>query len=205
MKFILGQKIGMSQIFRNDGKVEPVTLLKVGPAVVLQVKTREKDGYNAVQLGFKEKKAKNIKKPQRGHFKNLGNFQFIREFRLPEDKNSFPAVGEKIDISGFQAGEKVNISGISKGKGFQGTVKRHSFRGGPTTHGQKHRLRAPGSIGATTPQRVLKGRRMAGRMGGKRVTVKNLEIVEVDAENNILAVKGAVPGRRGTLVEIRSL
>lgn len=205
MKFILGQKLGMSQIFREDGKVEPVTLIKAGPAVVLQVKNNETDGYNAVQLGFGEKKAKNTKKAQKGHFKNLGNFRFIREFRYPEKSEFLPAVGDKINVSVFQAGELVKISGLSKGKGFQGTVKRHGFRGGPATHGQKHRLRAPGSIGATTPQHVLKGKRMAGRMGSERVTVKNLKIVEVDAENNLIAVKGAVPGRRGTLLEIRSM
>ena len=195
----------MSQIFREDGKVEPVTLIKAGPAVVVQVKNGESDGYDAVQLGFGEKKAKNIKKAQKGHFKNFGNFRFIREFRYPEKPESLPAVGDKIDVSGFRPGDLVKISGLSKGKGFQGTVKRHGFRGGPATHGQKHRLRAPGSIGATTPQHVLKGKRMAGRMGGDRVTVKNLEIVEVDAMNNLLAIKGAVPGRRGALLEIRSL
>jgi large subunit ribosomal protein L3 len=205
MKFILGQKLGMSRIFREDGKAEAVTLIKAGPAAVVQIKNSETDGYDAVQMGFGERKAKNVKKSQKVHFKNLGNFRFVREFRYPEKSDSLPAVGDKIDVSWFQAGELVKISGLSKGKGFQGTVKRHGFRGGPATHGQKHRLRAPGSIGATTPQHVLKGKRMAGRMGGERVTVKNLKIMEVDAENNVLAVKGAIPGRRGTLLEIRSL
>jgi len=195
----------MSQIFREDGALAPVTLIKAGPAVVVQVKNDKTDGYRAVQLGFGERKSKNIKKSQKGHFKNLGNFRFVREFRIPGSADSIPAAGDKIDVSGFLAGDMVKISGTSKGKGFQGTVKRYGFRGGPKTHGQKHRLRAPGSIGATTPQHVLKGKRMAGRMGGDRVTVKNLKIMEVDAENNILAVKGAVPGRRGTLLEIRSL
>lgn len=195
----------MSQIFREDGKVEPVTLIKAGPAVVVQIKNSETDGYNAVQLGFGEKKAKNIKKAQQGHFKNLGNFQFVREFRYSAPPESWPAVGDKIDISQFKEGELVKISGLSKGKGFQGTVKRHGFRGGPATHGQKHRLRAPGSIGATTPQHVLKGKRMAGRMGGDRITVKNLKIMEVDAEKNLMAVKGAVPGRVGAFLEIRGL
>lgn len=205
MKFILGQKLGMSQIFHEeDGKVEPVTLIKAEPVAVIRVKKEETDGYNAIQVGLGERKAKNIKKPQRGHFKNLGNFRFIREFRYLTPPEFWPAVGDKIDISQFKVGDLVKISGLSKGKGFQGTVKRHGFRGGPKTHGQKHRLRAPGSIGATTPQHVLKGKRMAGRMGGERVTVKNLKVVEVDAENNILAVKGAAPGRRGTLLEIRS-
>lgn len=195
----------MSQIFREDGALVPVTLIKADPAVVIQIKSDGTDGYRAVQLGFGEKKNKNIKTPQKGHFKNSGNFRFVREFRLPDPADSIPAVGDKVDVSGFRAGDLVKISGLSKGKGFQGTVKRYGFRGGPKTHGQKHRLRAPGSIGATTPQHVLKGKRMAGRMGGDRITVKNLKVVEVDAENNLLAVKGAIPGRVGTLLEIRSM
>jgi large subunit ribosomal protein L3 len=203
MRFILGQKLGMSQIFQEDGTAASVTLVKAGPAVVIQIKTKEKDGYNAVQLGFGVKK--NIKKTQIGHFKGLGNFQFVKEFITSENFGAVPAVGDKIDVSNFQVGDLVKVSGISKGKGFQGVVKRYGFHGGPKTHGQKHRLRAPGSIGATTPQHVIKGKRMAGRMGGKRITVKNLKVMAVDAENNLLAVKGAVPGRRGTLLEIRTL
>jgi large subunit ribosomal protein L3 len=200
MRFILGEKLGMSQIFDADGAVIPVTLIYAAPNTVLQVKTKEKDGYEAVQLGFGERKSKNIKKPQRGHFKNLGNFRFLKEFRT---KNAEFSRGDKIDVSIFKEGDTIRVSGISKAKGFQGVVKRHGFHGAPATHGTKHAHREPGSIGATWPQRVVKGRRMAGRMGGERVTVRNLKIAKVDVENNLLMIKGAVPGRRGTLLEIR--
>ena len=196
----------MSQIFDKDGNVIPVTLVKATPNVVLQVRTKEKDGYEAVQSGAGERKSKNIRKPQRGHFKDLGNFRFVREFRNPQPSASdfrLPARGEKIDVSVFQEGDAVKVSGISKAKGFQGVVKRHGFHGAPATHGTKHAHRQPGSIGATWPQRVVKGRRMAGRMGGDRVTVRNLKIAKVDIENSMLMIKGAVPGRRGTLLEIR--
>ncbi|MDP1629763.1 MAG: 50S ribosomal protein L3 [bacterium] len=203
MKFIIGQKIGMSQVFQEGGAVAPVTLIKAGPVVVIQVKSKEKDDYPAIQFGFGFKKTKNIKKPQRGHFKDLGNFQFIKELKGAEVFGATPASGDKFDVSGFQVGDLVKVSGVSKGKGFQGVVKRHGFHGGPKSHGQKHSLRAPGSIGATTPQHVLKGKRMAGRMGGERVTVKNLKVIAVDAENNIIAIKGAIPGRKGTFLEIR--
>ncbi len=200
MKFILGEKIGMSQIFDADGNVVPMTLVRATPNVVLRVRTKEKDGYEAVQVGFGERKAKNIKKPQRGHFKELGNFRYVKEFRI---KNLEFSRGDKIDVSVFKEGDTMKISGISKAKGFQGVVKRHGFHGAPATHGTKHAHRQPGSIGATWPQRVIKGRRMAGRMGGERITVRNLKIAKVDVENNLLAVRGAVPGRRGTLLEIR--
>jgi len=198
----------MSQIFDEEGKVRSVTLIKAGPVVVSQIKTKEKDGYEAVQVGFGERKLKNIKKPQRGHLKKLPttNYQlpttvrYMKEFRIekPELK-----LGDEITISIFKEGDKVAVSGVSKGKGFQGVVKRHGFHGGPRTHGQKHSEREPGSIGATWPQRVLKGKRMPGRMGGERITVKNLKIVKIDSENNLLAVSGAIPGRRGALLEIR--
>lgn len=208
MKFLLGKKLKMTQIWKND-KVVPVTLVQAGPVVVTQVRTKEKDGYEAVQVGFGTKKPKNIKKPQRGQFKNLGNFQYLREFRIKSaTDNQQPAVkykvGDILDVSQFQEGDKVNVSGLSKGRGFQGVVKRHGFGGGPKSHGQKDRLRAPGSIGATAPQRVMPGRKMAGRMGQERTTIKNLEIVGIDKENNILMIKGAVPGMRGTLLEITS-
>lgn len=204
MKAILGKKIEMTQIFDGEGNVIPVTLVHVLPNTVIQTKTKEKDGYEAVQVGAVERKPKNVAKPQRGHFKDLGSFLFVREFRkLPTADYQFPAPGEKIDVSRFQEGDIVRVSGISKAKGFQGVVKRHGFHGAPATHGTKHAHREPGSIGPTWPQRVIKGRRMAGRMGGERITVKNLRIAKVDAENNILAVRGAVPGRRGTLLEIR--
>ena len=206
MKAILGEKISMSQIFDKDGNVIPVTLVKATPNVVLQVRTKEKDGYEAIQVGFGDRKAKNIKKPQQGHFKDLGNFRFVREFRtpqLPASSFQLPARGEKIDVSIFNEDDMVKVSAVSKAKGFQGVVKRHGFHGAPATHGTKHAHRQPGSIGATWPQRVVKGRRMAGRMGGKRISVMNLKIAKVDQENNLLAIKGAVPGRRGTLREIR--
>lgn len=195
MKFILGKKIGMTQIFKGDNVI-PATLIESGPNFVVQVKTKEKDGYVAVQLGFGAKKEKNIRKPQRGH----SPLRWLKEFRVDETELK---PGDKIDIDTFAPGDKVNVIAISKGKGFQGVVKRHGFHGGPKSHGQKDRHRAPGSIGASWPQHVIKGMKMAGRMGGVKVTVKNLEVVEIDKENNLIAVKGAVPGRRGTLVMIK--
>lgn len=199
MKSILGEKIGMSQIFDKNGNVVPVTLIKASPNIVLQIRSKEKDGYEAVQVGAGERKIKNIKKPQIKHFGGLGNFRYVKEFRTGDKLER----GQKIDASVFQEGDMVKVSGISKAKGFQGVVKRHGFHGAPATHGTKHAHRQPGSIGATWPQRVIKGMRMAGRMGGGRVSVKNLEIAKIDAENNLLAIKGAVPGKRGTLLEIR--
>ncbi len=188
----------MTQVYKGDDIV-PVTLIESGSNFVSQIKTKEKDGYEAIQLGFGARKEKNIKKPQRGHLKNLGNLRWLREFRV---NNMELKPGDKIDVSTFAPGDKVNVVAISKGKGFQGVVKRHGFHGGPKSHGQKDRHRAPGSIGASWPQHVIKGMKMAGRMGGDKITVKNLEVVEVDKENNIIALKGAVPGRRGTLVRI---
>ena len=196
----------MTQVYRDD-KVIPVTLIESGPNFVTQIKTKEKDGYTAVKLGFGIKKEKNIKKPQRGHLKNLsllagrqGNLRWLREFRA-DSTESKPS--DEIKISDFSPGDKVKVIAISKGKGFQGVVKRHGFHGGPKSHGQKDRHRAPGSIGSSFPEHVIKGMKMAGRMGGDRVTVKNLEIVEIDNENNLMAIKGAIPGRRGTLVLIK--
>ncbi len=195
----------MTQVFKGDNVI-PVTLIESGSNFVVQVKTKEKDGYTAVQLGFGVKKEKNIKKPQRGHLKKISNLKsqisnlrWLREFRADETELK---PGDEINISVFAPGDKVNVIAISKGKGFQGVVKRHGFHGGPKSHGQKDRHRAPGSIGASWPQHVIKGMRMAGRMGGDRVTVKNLEVVEVDKENNLIAIKGAIPGRRGTLIMI---
>ena len=200
----------MTQVFKGDNVI-PVTLIESGPNFVIQVKTKEKDGYSAVQFGFGAKKEKNVKKPQRGHLEKIKNkisnikninFRYLKEFKLDSaDKYN---IGDKIDITTFTPGDKVNVVAISKGKGFQGVVKRHGFHGGPKSHGQKDRHRAPGSIGASWPQHVIKGMKMAGRMGGDRVTVKNLEVIEVDKENNLIALKGAVPGRRGTLVMIKS-
>lgn len=186
----------MTQVFSPDGKVIPVTVVSSGPIFVTQIKTLEKDKYEAVVFGYGVKKEKNINKPQRKY----GNFAFLKEFRGLDKKVD---LGEKIDISIFSEGDHVNVSGISKGKGFQGVVKRHGFAGGERTHGQKHSEREPGSIGGGLRTRVPKGMRMAGRMGSDRITVKNLKVVKVDKENNRLLVKGAIPGRRGTLLEIR--
>ena len=200
-KFILGKKIGMSQIFMED-KIVPVTLIESGPVVVVQLKTKEKDGYNAAQVGFGEKKPGKLSKALKKHMKDLGNFRWLKEYKLNEEQSANLKVGDKIDASIFQAGEKVKISGTNKSKGFQGVVKRHGFHGGPKTHGQKNRFRAPGSIGATHPQHVMPGRRLPGRMGGVRITLKNRKIVQVDGQNNLMAIQGAVPGKKGDLLEI---
>ncbi len=192
--FILGKKIGMTSVFK-DGESIPVTLIEAGPCQVLQVKNKEKDGYEAVQIGFQKiLKEKLIKKP----LKNTP-FKHIREFPLEKEYQ----MGETIDLSGFQEGDRLKISGVSKGKGFQGGVKRWGFSGANASHGTKHNNRKIGSIGSAYPQRVIKGRKMPGRMGFDRVTVKNLKVIKIDAEKNIIAVKGALPGRPGTLLEIR--
>lgn len=198
MKFILGEKIGMTRMFDAAGNVVPVTVLRADPVMVTQVKSVDKDGYQAVQVGFGRKKK--ITKAQQGHLKGVGNFGWLKEFRV-EKTNDFSR-GLTIDVSVFEPGDKVNIQGLSKGKGFAGVVKRHGFRGGWASHGNKHMLRAPGSIGMSWPERVPKGRKMAGRMGYEKVTVKNLEVVEADSKNNILALRGAVPGNRGTWIAI---
>ncbi|MDD2677859.1 MAG: 50S ribosomal protein L3 [Candidatus Paceibacterota bacterium] len=203
MKFILAKKLNNIQIFDEEGRIIPAVILEAGPVKITQIRTEEKDGYSAVQVGFDKKKK--INKPLAGHLKNLGNFRWLREFRL--DKKELPKeiaykVGDEIKVDIFEVGEKVKVAGLTKGKGFQGVVKRYNFRGNSTSHGTKHTVRAPGSIGATTPQRVPKGRRMAGRMGGERFTIKNLEIVKIDPENNLLYIKGSAPGRRGSLIEI---
>lgn len=193
----------MSQVWTDDGSVIPVTVVDAGPVVVTQVKTSDgKDGYDAVQVGYGSKKESKLSKALRGHFKGFGNFRYVKEFRLKDGEKHEWNVGDTIDVSVFSEGDIVRVSGTSKGKGFQGVVKRHGFAGGPRSHGQKHSEREPGSIGATGPQRVLKGLKMAGRMGGDRVTVKNLKIIGVDKENNKLLISGALPGRRGTLLEI---
>ena len=194
-KFILAKKIEMSQVFDDAGKAHPVTWLEAGPVFVTQKKSKEKDGYVAFQVGFGAKKEKNVKKPQ----KKLGNFAFFREFRDESPLN----VGDKIEASVFEAGDVVRVSGTSKGKGFQGVVKRHGFKGGSRTHGQKHSEREPGSIGAVWPQRILKGKRMAGHMGVDRITVKNLKVIKIVPERNLMAIEGAIPGHRGSLVEVR--
>jgi len=214
MKFILAKKLEMSQIFDGEGNVIPVTLVQAGPCFVTQIKNEDKDKYSSVQIGFDE--AKRINKPRAGHLKKTNiskNLKFLKEFRLDnskqktdnsEEKSEFK-IGDEIKADIFKEGDAVKVSGLTIGRGFQGVVKRHGFKGGPASHGQKHSLRRPGSIGATFPERVPKGRRMAGRMGHERVTVRNLKIAKVDAENNIIAIKGAVPGKRGTLLEISSI
>src|SRR3989344_4606524 len=207
MKFLLAKKLKMSQMWKDD-KVIPVTVVQAGPVTITQMKTKENDGYEAVQVGFG--KAKKLNRPQAGHLQKIKNnkenikddlLRDLKEFRAPSTDEY--VLGQQIDVSIFNEGDYVNVSGITKGRGFQGVVKRHGFHGGPKTHGQKNRHRAPGSIGATAPQRIMPGRKMAGRMGGTRTTVKNLKIVGIDKEKNILMIKGAVPGSRGTLLEIR--
>jgi len=202
MKFILGTKEKMTQVFDKEGIAYPVTVITAGPVVVTQIKNEDKDKYSAVQVAFGEKNKKNINKPLKGHFKDLGDFRYLKEFRLKKNSLEYK-VGDKIDLSIFEIGDKVAVSSISKGKGFQGVVKRHGFAGGRRSHGQKHSEREPGSIGSAGVQRVFKGVRMAGRMGSDRVTIKNLKIVQIDKGSNQLLVKGAIAGRKGTLVEIR--
>lgn len=197
---ILGRKRGMTTIFSPEGTAVPVTVLEAGPCYVTQIRSPEREGYSAVQLGYEE--SKRLNKPERGHLKNLPPLRYLREFRVVAD--GVPEVGTKVDVSIFEPGERVDVISTSKGKGFAGVVKRHHFRGGPKTHGQADRHRAPGSIGATTtPGRVLKGTRMAGHMGARRVTVKNLRVIRAEADRNLLLVEGAVPGPKTALVMIR--
>ena len=203
MKFILGTKEKMTEYFTEEGVVVPVTIIKTSPMIIVQVKTKESDGYNAIQVGFGAKKIKNISKAVKGHVKDLGSFKVLKEFRV-EDVSSYK-VGDTLNPTDIMsAGDKVQVSGTSKGKGFQGVVKRHGFAGGPRTHGQKHSEREPGSIGGGLRTHVPKGMRMAGRMGSDRITQKNLKIVSLDGENNLILLKGAIPGVRGSLVEIIS-
>ena len=197
----------MTQVFTDDGRVFPATLISAGPLVITQVKTDEKDGYRAVQVGFGERKLSRISKAVAGHTRALipredMGFAVLKEKRLTNAKDNEMKLGDSFDVSVFEEGDVVMVSGISKGKGFQGVVKRHNFKGGPRTHGQKHSEREPGSIGATGPQRVFKGTRMGGRMGSDRVSVKNLKVLKIDKASNSILVSGAVPGRRGTLLEI---
>ncbi len=197
MKFILAKKLEMSQVYGPDGSMIPVTLVQAGPCVVTQIKTKDSDGYQAMQIGFIT--MKKLNKPEAGHLKDLPLMRHLTEVRLQEDASL--KRGDTIDASVFQPGDVIHVSGVSKGKGFQGVVKRHHFHGHPTSHGHKDQTRMPGSIGAGGVQHVLKGRRMGGRMGDERVTVKNLVVVEV-REGGILALKGAVPGARHSVVEI---
>ena len=196
-KFILGKKIEMSQIFSKDGKVIPITLIEAGPCFVTQIKGKEKDGYEAVQIGFKKKNKVKKSEKEKG-------FSYLKEFRSKElgTEDQKLKVGDKIDVSIFKENDEVKISGISKGKGFQGAVKRWGFSGMGASHGVKHEHRTLGSVGSTDAARVFKGKKMPGRMGGERITQRNLKIARIDLESNLIAVKGAVPGRRGTLLEI---
>lgn len=208
MKGIIGRKVGMTQYFEEDGTVLPVTVIEAGPCYVTQVRTPDRDGYSAIQLGFDElpKKsngASRLNKPNQGQFGKLSlpDLRVVREFRTD---NIDVAEGEVITCDIFAKGDVVDVVGISKGRGFAGTVKRHGFNRQPKTHGQSDRERAPGSVGqSAAPSRVLKGMRMGGRMGNDRVTIQNLEVVLVDAEKNLVAVKGSVPGRRGGIVVIK--
>ena len=204
MKAILGKKVGMTQIFDEDGTVVPVTLVEAGPCYVTQKKTTESDGYNAIQMGFGEVPDRKLNKPRHGHLKKSGSppLRYLREFRVDELDDY--KEGQQVDVSVFEVGDRVDVVGISKGKGFAGVVKRHGFRGGPKTHGQSDRWRAPGSVGAgSTPGRIFKGVRMAGRMGNERVTAQNLKVALVDADKNLLAVRGAIPGGKNGLVIVR--
>jgi len=202
MAGILAKKLGMTQLFLEDGRVERVTVLEAGPCPVTAVRTADRDGYTAVQLAFGATKEKHLSKPELGHLRkaDAGAHRHLVEFRDEAGVN----MGDTVTVAVFEAGQKVKVSGTSKGKGFQGTIKRHGFASGPKSHGS-HNVRAPGSIGASAwPARVMKGIRGPGQMGNKRVTQKGLEVVQVDADNNLLLVRGAVPGPRNGVVEVRT-
>lgn len=202
MKGILGKKIGMTQIFADNGVVVPVTVVEAGPIVVTQVKTVEKDGYNAIQVGFEDAKEKSLNKPQKGHLAAANVLKkHLKEFRV--DTVEGYTVGQQINADVFAAGETIDVTGISKGKGFQGPIKRHGQSRGPESHGSRYHRR-PGSMGACSyPGRVFKNKKLAGHMGSVRVTVQNLEVVRVDAEKNLILVKGAIPGAKGSVVTIK--
>lgn len=203
MKGILGKKIGMTQVFTENGNVVPVTVIEAGPMNVLQIKTADVDGYNAIQLGYEDIKEKKVNKPKKGHF-NKAQVSFkkhLTEFRV-EDVSGYE-VGQELKADLFEAGDKVDVSGVSKGKGFQGVIKRHGQSRGPETHGSKYHRR-PGSMGGSSdPSKVFKGKKLPGHMGHKNVTVQNLEIVSVDVDKNLLLVKGAIPGPKGGLLTIK--
>ncbi len=202
-KGILATKVGMTQIFSDDGVLTPVTVLQAGPCVVTQVKTVENDGYSAVQVGFVDKREKLVAKPQKGAFDKAGVSykRYVREFKF-EDAESY-SVAQEIKADIFAVGDKIDATAVSKGKGFQGAIKRHGQHRGPMTHGSKYHRHAGSNGAASDPSRVFKGKKMPGRMGGKQVTVQNLEVVRVDAENNLILVKGAVPGPKKSLVTIK--
>jgi len=203
---IIGRKIGMTQLFQESGEATAVTAIQAGPSVVTQIKSRDRDGYDAVQVGFVENKVKQsqLSSPEKGHLRGLENVRYLREFRT--DDISSVKSGDKVDVGFLKQGDLINVTGFSKGRGFAGVVKRHHFAGGPKTHGQTDRHRAPGSIGATTfPGRVLKGKHMAGHMGNRRVTARNLKVIQTDPESNLLLVKGAVPGANDGLLIIEKV
>jgi large subunit ribosomal protein L3 len=202
-KGLLGKKLGMTQVFDEEGAAYPVTLLEAGPCFVTQVRTTQKDGYSAIQLGYGEVQAKKLTGGELGHLQTnkLPALRFLREFRSKEGEVK---VGDKVDVSQFEIGKRVDVIGISKGKGFAGGMKRHHFKGGPMSHGQSDRARGPGSSGSTTtPGRVYLGKKMAGHMGNERVSSQNVKVILVDAEKNLIAVNGSVPGPRGGLVMIK--
>ena len=203
-KAILATKVGMTQIFREDGVLTPVTVLQAGPCVVTQVKTAENDGYSAVQVGFVDKREKLVAKPQKGSFDKAGVSykRYVRELKLDDAENY--AVQQEIKADVFAAGEKVDVTAVSKGKGFQGAIRRHGLHRGPMAHGSKYHRHAGSNGACSDPSRVFPGKKMAGHMGNKQVTVQNLEVVRVDAENNLILVKGAVPGPKKALVTIKS-
>ncbi|MCB0076752.1 MAG: 50S ribosomal protein L3 [Anaerolineales bacterium] len=204
MKGILGKKVGMTQVYDQNGEAVPVTVIEAGPCFVTQIKTKETDGYDAIQIGYGETKEQRLTQPQRGHLAKAGAplVRHLREFRVNGEETL--ELGQRLDASVFEVGDVVDVTGTSKGKGFAGVIKRHNFQRQRKTHGQSDRERAPGSLGAgSTPGRVFKGKRMAGRMGNDRVTVQNLSVVLVDPERNILAIKGSVPGAKNGLVTIR--
>ena len=202
MKTLLGKKIGMTQIFTEDGQVVPVTVVEAGPEVVTQIKTVETDGYNAVQVGYEDQKAHRVNKPMTGHYEKAGIApkKHLAEFRI-EDGETYE-LGQEITVADFEEGMKIDITGISKGKGTQGNIKRHGHHRGPMGHGSKHKRLAGGLAAGTYPSRVFKGKKMAGHYGHETVTVQNLKIAKVDAENNLIAIKGAIPGPKGGIVVI---
>ncbi|MCE2490335.1 MAG: 50S ribosomal protein L3 [Anaerolineae bacterium] len=205
MKGIIGKKVGMTQVFDERGDVIPVTVIEAGPCFVTQVRSAKRDGYTAIQLGFGETKPRRLTRGQLGHLQrnNLPALRYLREFRIREGEPDVEE-GQQINADVFEVGDRVDVIGKSKGRGFQGTIKRHGFRRQPKTHGQSDRERAPGSIGAgSTPGRVIKGMRMAGRMGNDRITMQNLEVVVVDAEKNLIAVRGSIPGTNGGIVMLK--
>ena len=203
MKAILGKKIGMTQIFEESGEVIPVTVIEAGPEVVTQIKTVETDGYNGIQVGFEDQKPQRVNKPMTGHFEKSGGApkKYLAEFR--NDEGEEYELGQVITVADFEEGKKLDITGVSKGKGTQGSIKRHGQHRGPMTHGSKHKRLAGGLAGATYPSRVFPGHKGPGRMGRDTVTVQNVKLVKVDADRNIMLVKGAVPGGKGSLLKIR--